>query len=149
MSAIGDVCLKEVDCNICVMHIHTHTTIRCATTCLLMTLCFFYPSWLLLWQCLVALDISSHWVQMYSALVVGETSHKVTDLSANPIMRYYYMRVSFEGMHGNTLSLIICSKFKPFCYNPTYGNYSCVNLLCSMDSFFLFVLCIILKRLYS
>ncbi|XP_064391599.1 CDP-diacylglycerol--inositol 3-phosphatidyltransferase-like [Halichondria panicea] len=67
-------------------------TDRCATTCLLMTLCLFYPSWMLVWQCIVALDISSHWIQMYSALVVGDTSHKVTDLTANPIMRYYYKR---------------------------------------------------------
>ena len=69
-------------------------TDRCATTCLIMTLCFFYPNWLLLWQFIVALDIGSHWVQMYMSLLHGETSHKVTDLSANPIMRLYYTRVS-------------------------------------------------------
>lgn len=69
-------------------------TFRCATMCLLMMLCVFYPKWLLIWQLLVALDISSHWIQMYSSLLLGESSHKVTDLAANPVMRYYYQRVS-------------------------------------------------------
>ena len=68
-------------------------TDRCATTCLICVLCFFYPSWLFLWQLLIALDIGSHWIQMYSSLLHGETSHKVTDLSANPIMRFYYSDV--------------------------------------------------------
>lgn len=68
------------------------TTDRCATTCLIMALCLFYPAYMFWFQLVVALDISSHWVQMYSSLIHGETSHKVTDLSANPIMRLYYMR---------------------------------------------------------
>ena len=68
-------------------------TDRCATTCLIMVLCFFYPNWLFVWQVLVALDISSHWVQMYMSLLHGETTHKVTDLSANPVMRLYYKKV--------------------------------------------------------
>ena len=70
-------------------------TDRCATTCLICVLCFFYPSWLFLWQLLIALDIGSHWIQMYSSLLHGETSHKVTDLSANPIMRLYYSKVYY------------------------------------------------------
>lgn len=69
-------------------------TDRCATTCLIIVLGFFYPKWLFMWQVLVALDIGSHWVQMYMSLLHGETTHKVTDLSANPIMRLYYSRVS-------------------------------------------------------
>lgn len=68
-------------------------TDRCATTCLIIVLAFFYPHWLLLWQTIVALDISSHWIQMYMSLLHGETTHKVTNLSANPIMRIYYSRV--------------------------------------------------------
>ena len=68
------------------------TISRCATTCLIVVLGYFYPSYLFLFQVVVALDISSHWIQMYSSLIQGESSHKVTDLSANPFMRFYYMR---------------------------------------------------------
>lgn len=66
---------------------------RCATLCLIMVLCIFYPRCSLIFQVLVALDISSHWMQMYSSLLHGENTHKVTDLAANPIMRLYYKRV--------------------------------------------------------
>ena len=69
---------------------------RCATTCLIMVLCVLYPQYMFWFQLLVILDICSHWIQMYSSLIHGEASHKVTDLSANPIMRLYYMRVSIN-----------------------------------------------------
>ena len=78
--------------------------IRCATTCLIVVLGYFYPSYLFLFQLLIALDISSHWIQMYSSLQHGETTHKVTDLAANPVMRFYYMRpVLFAFCAGNEL----------------------------------------------
>ena len=64
--------------------------IRCSWLGLIVVLGYFYPSYLFLFQLLIALDISSHWVQMYSSLQHGETSHKVTDLTANPVMRFYY-----------------------------------------------------------
>ena len=63
---------------------------------------------MLVWQVLVALDISSHWIQMYSSLVLGETSHKVTDLSANPIMRYYYKRVRYESADCACEGVAVC-----------------------------------------
>lgn len=79
-------------------------TDRCSTLCLILVLGYFYPSWLFVFQLLVALDITSHWVQMYSSLIQGESSHKVTDLSANPIMRLYYTRpVLFTFCSGNEL----------------------------------------------
>lgn len=79
-------------------------TDRCATTCLIVILGYFYPAWLMLWQTLIALDIGSHWVQMYSCLLHGESTHKVTDLAANPIMRFYYTRpVLFTFCAGNEL----------------------------------------------
>ena len=77
-------------------------------------LSYFYPTYLLGFQLLIMLDIFSHWFQMYrfvhwlvfflskycfytnmcSSLMHGETSHKFIDLSANPIMKFYYERVS-------------------------------------------------------
>ena len=59
-----------------------------------MVLCLLYPQYMFWLQLIVALDISSHWIHMYSSLIHGETSHKVTGLSTNPILRLYYMRVS-------------------------------------------------------
>ena len=61
-----------------------------------MVLCVFFPEYMFWFQLLVILDICSHWIQMYSSLIHGEASHKVTDLSANPIMRLYYMRVRVD-----------------------------------------------------
>lgn len=66
-------------------------TDRCVSTCLILALCIFYPHWLLLWQTLVALDISSHWIQMYKAVLCGEESHKN---AYNPILKLYYSEVS-------------------------------------------------------
>ena len=60
---------------------------RCGTTCLIMVLCLFYPKWLLLFQFVVVLDISSHWIQVDSSVLEGKTSFKV---SGNPIIRLYY-----------------------------------------------------------
>lgn len=86
---------------------------RCATLCLMLVLSYFYPDYMLCFQLLILLDIFSHWFQMYryvrigynlskvvifvhihSSLMRGETSHKFIDLSANPIMKFYYERVS-------------------------------------------------------
>lgn len=65
-------------------------TDRCATACLLVVLAVFYPKWLLLFQFIIALDITSHWAQMYSSLVKGSSSHKKMDESAHPILKLYY-----------------------------------------------------------
>lgn len=40
-------------------------TDRCATLCLQMVLCVFYPSWMLFFQLSAALDIASHWIHMH------------------------------------------------------------------------------------
>ena len=53
------------------------TLCRVATAGLLMLLCKAYPGWFLLFVILLQLDISSHWFQMYSTLVAGNTTHKV------------------------------------------------------------------------
>lgn len=65
---------------------------RCTTLCLIMNCAMFYPGYLLAFQLLVVLDISSHWLQMYSSMMKGKTSHKQIDLSENAFLRYYYMK---------------------------------------------------------
>lgn len=95
-------------------------TDRCATTCLICVLCYFYSNWLFLWQVLIALDIGSHWVQMYMSLLHGETSHKVTDLSANPIMRFYYSKVC--DVHRTSCWRFLLHFFQPVLFSFCAGN---------------------------
>ncbi|KAL5477250.1 hypothetical protein EMCRGX_G024019 [Ephydatia muelleri] len=104
-------------------------TDRCATTCLLMVLCQFYPKYAIVFQLLVALDISSHWIQMYSSMIHGETSHKVTDLSANPFLRFYYMRpVLFTFCASNELFFAALYLIH-FSYGPVMLGYGLWILL--------------------
>jgi len=65
-------------------------TDRCATMCLLATLCTFYPRWMFFFQVSMTIDISCHWIHLHTSLLQGSTSHKFVDASGNPIMRLYY-----------------------------------------------------------
>lgn len=65
-------------------------TDRCGTLCLIMILGHFYPRWMVLFQVVNAVDITSHWIHMYSAMLKGTTSHKIIDLSEHPLLRVYY-----------------------------------------------------------
>lgn len=71
---------------------------RCTLTCLVMMLCLFYPKWLLLFQFVVVLQINSQWILMYSSLLQGKTSFKVTDPSGNLLLRLYYSQPLFDIM---------------------------------------------------
>eukprot|EP00118_Oscarella_pearsei_P012862 m.97925 g.97925 ORF g.97925 m.97925 type:complete len:217 (+) comp36967_c1_seq6:134-784(+) len=80
-------------------------TDRCGTLGLIMVLAIFYQEYALLFQFLCILDIASHWLQMYSTLLKGESSHKTTDVTSNPILRLYYTSrsVLFVMCSGNEL----------------------------------------------
>ncbi|KAL6080406.1 CDP-diacylglycerol--inositol 3-phosphatidyltransferase, variant 2 [Balamuthia mandrillaris] len=65
-------------------------TDRCATTCLLMVLSFFYRDHILYFTAVVALDIASHYAHLYSSLARRLASHKAIDQTANPLLRIYY-----------------------------------------------------------
>eukprot|EP00051_Salpingoeca_urceolata_P004672 m.66807 g.66807 ORF g.66807 m.66807 type:complete len:219 (-) comp13782_c0_seq3:176-832(-) len=64
---------------------------RCTTLALLVTLGALYPKYLLYFQLVIILDISSHWIHMYSALSGSHSSHK--DSSKNPLLKLYYSKV--------------------------------------------------------
>jgi len=83
-------------------------TDRCATTCLLLTLAGFYPQYALLFQFLLSLDISSHYIHMYSSLLGGSESHKKISEDANKYLRLYYTSrtVLFWMCAGNELFFI-------------------------------------------
>jgi CDP-diacylglycerol--inositol 3-phosphatidyltransferase len=84
-------------------------TDRSTTTCLLGYLCVTYPRHLFWFQCLMALDLSSHYMQMNSSLVCGATSHKSIDKTENTLLRLYYTdrRVLFLVCAGNELFYIL------------------------------------------
>lgn len=105
-------------------NLNPHHTRRCATLCLIMVLCIFYPRCALIFQVLVALDISSHWMQMYSSLLHGENTHKVTDLAANPIMRLYYKRVgpSCTPRVVTVVNLLLSLSLQPVLFTFCAGN---------------------------
>ncbi|KJZ80331.1 hypothetical protein HIM_00181 [Hirsutella minnesotensis 3608] len=67
-------------------------TDRCTTSCLLVFLSSAFPRWAILFQCLIALDFSSHYMHMYTTLVVGgaDSSHKNIDKSQSRLLNLYY-----------------------------------------------------------
>ncbi|KAI9501489.1 phosphatidylinositol synthase 1 (CDP-alcohol phosphatidyltransferase1) [Coemansia spiralis] len=80
-------------------------TDRCTTTILLTYLSELYQSrpLAIVFNLLIALDISSHYMQMYSQLITGKTNHKQMDESAHWILKAYYTdrRVLFGFCFGN------------------------------------------------
>ncbi|KAH6983138.1 CDP-alcohol phosphatidyltransferase-domain-containing protein [Ilyonectria sp. MPI-CAGE-AT-0026] len=67
-------------------------TDRCTTSCLLVFLALAFPRWAVVFQGLIALDFSSHYIHMYATLVVGgaESSHKNIDKSQSWLLNLYY-----------------------------------------------------------
>ncbi|CAG8435078.1 15446_t:CDS:2 [Funneliformis caledonium] len=65
-------------------------TDRSTTSCLLCFLATKYPSWTILFQLLISLDLSSHYMHIYSSLTSGSSSHKHIDKSSNFILHSYY-----------------------------------------------------------
>ncbi|KAM0516652.1 hypothetical protein ACHAPE_005285 [Trichoderma viride] len=67
-------------------------TDRCTTSCLLVFLSSAFPRWAIVFQSLIALDFSSHYMHMYATLVVGgsDSSHKNIDKSQSWLLNLYY-----------------------------------------------------------
>lgn len=64
-------------------------TDRISTACLLVILSQVYRPGLIFLS-LLALDIASHWLQMYSSFLVGKSSHKDVKDSSSWLFRLYY-----------------------------------------------------------
>ncbi|KAJ2536826.1 phosphatidylinositol synthase 1 (CDP-alcohol phosphatidyltransferase1) [Coemansia sp. RSA 1933] len=80
-------------------------TDRCTTTILLTYLAELYDSraLALFFNFITVLDISSHYMQMYSQLITGKTNHKQMSNDAHWILKAYYTdrRVLFAFCFGN------------------------------------------------
>lgn len=73
-------------------------TDRISTACLLVVLSQLYKPGLI-FVSLLALDIASHWLQMYSTFLTGKTSHKDVKDSSSWLFRLYY---------GNRMFMAYC-----------------------------------------
>ncbi|KAF8078025.1 phosphatidylinositol synthase [Lyophyllum atratum] len=80
-------------------------TDRCTTSCLLCYLASAYPDYAIVFQFLIALDFSSHYMHMYSSLVTGSRSHKLVTSEVSRILWLYYndSRTLFFVCAGNEL----------------------------------------------
>lgn len=67
-------------------------TDRCTTSCLLVFLSSAFPRWAIIFQGLISLDFASHYMHMYTTLVMGgsNTSHKSVDKSRSWLLNLYY-----------------------------------------------------------
>ncbi len=65
-------------------------TDRSSTCSLIVFLGIIYPDWCILWQFLISLDLSSHYMHMYAMITSGASSHKSVSKDSNILMRLYY-----------------------------------------------------------
>lgn len=64
-------------------------TDRCTTSCLICYLCVAYPTYAIVFQMLVSLDLASHYMHMYAMLTSGSTSHKKVGKESWILNQYY------------------------------------------------------------
>lgn len=92
-------------------------TDRCATSSLICYLCVLYPQYCVIWQLLVSLDLSSHYMHMYAMLTSGSASHKNVDKKSKLLNLYYTNR---------TVLFVVClvnELFYVACYLHYYGFF--------------------------
>jgi len=101
-------------------------TDRCTTSCLLCYLSSVYPDYAILFQFLIALDFSSHYMHMYSSLVTGSTSHKLVTSDVSRILWLYYndSRTLFLICAGNELFFVALYLMKWIHTPIALGAYS-------------------------
>lgn len=94
-------------------------TDRCATACLLCFLTTAYPKCAIIFQGLITLDFSSHYIHMYSSLITGSSSHKMVTSDVSWILWYYYndSRTLFFYCAGNEL-FFVCLYLMAFYSTP-------------------------------
>ncbi|KAG0355442.1 CDP-diacylglycerol-inositol 3-phosphatidyltransferase [Podila minutissima] len=99
-------------------------TDRCTTACLLCYLASAYKSYAILFQFLIALDVSSHYMHMYSSLTSGATSHKKISETGNPILKAYYTNnlVLFGFCFANELFFVVLYLFR-FKFESSFVRY--------------------------
>ncbi|EDO14853.1 hypothetical protein Kpol_359p14 [Vanderwaltozyma polyspora DSM 70294] len=67
-------------------------TDRSTTSSLICYLCIAYPSLSVIFQLLLSLDLSSHYMHMYATLSDGASSHKNIGKESSKLLHFYYTR---------------------------------------------------------
>ncbi|KAG0336204.1 CDP-diacylglycerol-inositol 3-phosphatidyltransferase [Podila humilis] len=100
-------------------------TDRCTTACLLCYLASAYSTYAIVFQFLIALDVSSHYMHMYSSLTSGATSHKKISETSNPILIAYYTSnlVLFGFCFANELFFVVLYLFS-FGFENVIARYT-------------------------
>lgn len=75
--------------------------VRCTTSCLLCFLTAAWPDYKILFQLLIALDFSSHYIHMYAAISAGSASHKKVSKETSKWLWYYY--------HNTNVLFLVCA----------------------------------------
>ncbi|KAH9648444.1 CDP-diacylglycerol--inositol 3-phosphatidyltransferase 1 [Citrus sinensis] len=110
-------------------------TDRISTACLLVILSQVYRPGLV-FVSLLALDIGSHWLQMYSTFLTGKTSHKDVKDSTNWLFKAYYGNRMFMGYCCVACEVVvafrvirhisICKCYQYFLPDPTVSTLQVV-----------------------
>jgi CDP-diacylglycerol--inositol 3-phosphatidyltransferase len=92
-------------------------TDRCTTSCLLVFLSSAFPRWAIVFQGLIALDFASHYIHMYSSLVVGgvDSSHKNVDKSQSWLLNLYYTnKVCCHRLIAPSRTRLTMNRYRPY-----------------------------------
>ncbi|KAH9679193.1 CDP-diacylglycerol--inositol 3-phosphatidyltransferase 1 [Citrus sinensis] len=110
-------------------------TDRISTACLLVILSQVYRPGLV-FVSLLALDIGSHWLQMYSTFLTGKTNHKDVKDSTNWLFKAYYGNRMFMGYCCVACEVIVafrviihistCKCYRYFLPDPTVSTLQVV-----------------------
>ncbi|CAM6088564.1 unnamed protein product [Calypogeia fissa] len=112
-------------------------TDRVSTAALLVVLTHVYKSYFMLFLGLLALDISSHWLQMYSTLLGTKTSHKdMADSKSWLLLAYYKYRIFMGYCCVGTEVLYIVLYLLP---NPNGNLLETVKLAAQEKSILFFI----------
>ncbi|KAH9679189.1 CDP-diacylglycerol--inositol 3-phosphatidyltransferase 1 [Citrus sinensis] len=113
-------------------------TDRISTACLLVILSQVYRPGLV-FVSLLALDIGSHWLQMYSTFLTGKTNHKDVKDSTNWLFKAYYGNRMFMGYCCVACEVIVafrviihistCKCYRYFLPDPTVSTLQVLYLI--------------------
>ncbi|XP_055389672.1 CDP-diacylglycerol--inositol 3-phosphatidyltransferase [Condylostylus longicornis] len=99
-------------------------TDRCSTMGLLVTLSYFYPKYMFLFQLSMAIDVACHWLYMQTSVFVGKSSHKSFDVNENVVMRIYYQKDVLTFMCATNEIFYCCLYLLYFTTGPTILGFS-------------------------
>lgn len=106
-------------------------TDRCTTSCLICFLSARYPTWFILYQLLISLDLASHYMHMYAMLSSGVQSHKKVSKDRGYILSLYYTnsKVLFIVCAANELFFVALYLYSfPLKTSPYLGYIQSVPL---------------------